>query len=163
MANLDRIGAEPRGPRMYMINIVSAALAILVAALFLLSSRQIDRAYENENRVTEKYVTSEMAATTLKQGPYNLTTQVRLYTITRNPDYLRAYFAEMATSNRERAVETLNDYLAGTEAYGYLEDALENSMELMVHRPKHLRRGVLPADKGQGLALVPCGRPSFPP
>lgn len=85
MANLDRIGAEPRGPRMYMINIVSAALAILVAALFLLSSRQIDRAYENENRVTEKYVTSEMAATTLKQGPYNLTTQVRLYTITRTP------------------------------------------------------------------------------
>ncbi|MBQ9648531.1 MAG: response regulator [Oscillospiraceae bacterium] len=141
-------GATPRGPRMYAINIVSAALAILVAVLFFLSSRQIDRAYEEANRATEKYVASEMAATTLKQSSDNLTTQVRLYTITQNPEYLRAYFAEVATSNRERAVETLDYYLTGTEAYSYLENALESSIELM-EREYYAMALVLDATGGQ--------------
>ena len=138
----------PRGPRMHTINMVSAAFAILIAALFLLSSRQIDRAYENANRATEKYVTSELAATTLKQSSDNLTTQVRLYTITQNPDYLRAYFAEVATSNRERAVETLDYYLAGTEAYINLENALAYSLELM-EREYYAMVLVLDATGGQ--------------
>ncbi|MBR1478917.1 MAG: response regulator [Lachnospiraceae bacterium] len=121
----------PHGPRIRVVNIVSAIFAVFVAVLFLLSSRWFDREYEEARGATEKYVTSEMAATMLKQSSDNLTTQVRSYTITQNRDYLRAYFAEVATSNRERAVETLNQYLADTEAYSDLENALECSVELM--------------------------------
>ena len=146
--NRDRNGATPHGPRIRAINIVSALFAILIAVLLILSSRWFDKAYEDARGATEKYVTSEMAATMLKQSSDNLTTQVRLYTITQDPDYLRAYFAEVATSNREKAVETLHQYLSDTEAYGDLENALENSVELM-EREYYAMVLVLDATDGQ--------------
>ena len=121
----------PRGPRMRTVNLISAVCAMLIAALFLLATLRIYRAYDNLRSATEKYVSSEMAATTLKQGSDNLTAQVRLFTVTRDPAYLRAYFAEVASSNRERAVETLDRYLEGTDAHRYLESALASSIELM--------------------------------
>ena len=121
----------PRGPRIRTINIVSVVLTLLIMLLFLFDTQRTYQANRSLNEATEKYVACEMAATALKQGSDNLTTQVRLYTITGDPAYLRAYFAEVATQHREQAVETLERYLSDTEAYHFLEDALEYSVELM--------------------------------
>ena len=121
----------PHGPRMRTVNLVSAVFAVLMAALFLLATIRIYRAYDDLTGAMEKYVSSEMAATTLKQGSDNLTAQVRLFTVTQDPAYLQAYFAEVASSNRERAVGTLDRYLEGTDAHRYLESALASSIELM--------------------------------
>ena len=121
----------PRGPRIRSINIVSVVLTLLVALLFLFGVQRAYQANRDLNEATEKYVVCEMAATTLKQGSDNLTNQVRLYTVTGDPAYLRAYFAEVAAQHREQAVETLERYLSDTEAYRFLEDALECSVELM--------------------------------
>ena len=121
----------PRGPRIKVINIVSVVLTLLIVLLFLLGTQRAYQANRDLNEATEKYVACEMAATVLKQGSDNLTTQVRLYTITGDPAYLRAYFAEVASHHREQAVDTLERYLSDTEAYRFLEDALECSIELM--------------------------------
>ena len=121
----------PRGPRIRTINIVSVVLTLLIVLLFLYGTQRTYQANRALNEATEKYVVCETAATTLKQGSDNLTNQVRLYTVTGDPVYLRAYFAEVATQHRERAVEMLERYLANTEAYQFLEDALECSVELM--------------------------------
>ena len=121
----------PRGPRIRTINIVSVVLTLLIMLLFLIGVQRADQATRSRNEASEKYVVCETAATALKQGSDNLTNQVRLYTVTGDPAYLRAYFAEVATQHRERAVETLERYLSDTEAYRFLEDALECSVELM--------------------------------
>ena len=121
----------PRGPRIRTINIVSVVLTLLIALLFLYGTLRTSQANRDLNESTEKYVVCEMAATTLKQGSDNLTNQVRLYTVTGDPAYLRAYFEEVATQHREQAVETLERYLSDTEAYRFLENALECSVELM--------------------------------
>ena len=120
-----------RGPRIRTINIVSVALTLLAALLFLFGVQRAYQANRDLNEATEKYVVCEMAATALKQGSDNLTNQVRLYTITGDPTYLRAYFAEVATQHREQAVDTLERYLSDTEAYRFLEAALNCSVELM--------------------------------
>ena len=120
-----------RGPRIRRINIISVVLTLLILLLFLFGVQRAYQANRDLNQATEKYVVCETAATTLKQGSDNLTNQVRLYTITGDPTYLRAYFAEVATQHREQAVETLERYLSDTEAYRFLEDALECSVELM--------------------------------
>ena len=114
----------PRGPRIRVLNIISVILTLLIVLLFLFSTQRTNLANRRLNEAVEKYVASEMAATALKQGSDNLTAQVRLYTVTGDPAYLRAYFAEAATQNRERAVETLDRYLADTDAYRFLENAM---------------------------------------
>ena len=121
----------PRGPQIRIINIVSVVLTLLLMLLFLFGVLRAHQANRDLNEATEKYVVCEMAATTLKQGSDNLTNQVRLYTVTGDPVYLRAYFEEVATQHREQAVETLERYLSDTDAYRFLEDALECSVELM--------------------------------
>ena len=126
-----RNSKTPRGPRIRTINIVSVVLTLLIMLLFLYSTLRTYQANRDLNEATEKYVVCEMAATALKQGSDNLTNQVRLYTVTGDPAYLRAYFAEVATQHREQAVDTLERYLSDTEAYHFLEDALECSVELM--------------------------------
>ena len=126
-----RNSKTPRGPRIRRINIVSVVLTLLIVLLFLFGTQRTYQANRDLNEATEKYVACEMAATALKQGSDNLTTQVRLYTITGDQTYLRAYFAEVATHHREQAVDTLEHYLSDTEAYRFLEDALECSVELM--------------------------------
>ena len=126
-----RNSKTPRGPRIRMINIVSVVLTLLIMLLFLIGVRRADQATRSRNEASEKYVVCETAATALKQGSDNLTNQVRLYTVTGDPAYLRAYFAEVATQHREQAVETLDRYLSDTDAYRFLEDALECSVELM--------------------------------
>ena len=120
-----------RGPQIRRINVVSVVLTLLLMLLFLFGAQRAYQANRSLNEATEKYVTCEMSATALKQGSDNLTTQVRLYTITGDPAYLRAYFAEVSTQHREQAVETLERYLSDTEAYRFLEAALECSVELM--------------------------------
>ena len=121
----------PRGPRIRIVNIMSVVLTLLIVLLFLFGVQRAYHANRDLNEATEKYIACEMAATALKQGSDNLTNQVRLYTITGDPVYLRAYFAEVATQHREQAVATLERYLSDTEAYRFLENALECSIELM--------------------------------
>ena len=126
---MDKVKA--RGPRIRIINILSLAFTALLLLLFLLASVNAGRARDSLEASMNRFVESEMAAVALKQGSDNLTSQVRLYTVTADPAYLRAYFAEVATQNRERAVETLQRNLDGTEAHRYLENALDCSVELM--------------------------------
>ena len=126
---MDKVKA--RGPRIRIINILSLAFTALLLLLFLLASVNAGRARDSLEASMNRFVESEMAAVALKQGSDNLTSQVRLYTVTADPAYLRAYFAEVATQNRERAVETLQRNLDGTEAHRNLENALDCSVELM--------------------------------
>ena len=126
-----RNGETIRGPRIRTINLVSVILTLLIVLLFLLSTQRAYQANRDLNEATEKYVACEMAASTLRQGSDNLTIQVRLYAITGNPAYLREYFEEVATRRREQAVETLVSHLPDQEAYRFLEEALERSVELM--------------------------------
>lgn len=140
--------ARFRGPRIRIVNIIRLILTISLLLLFLVSTQIANLASNELNQKNELFVESEMAATALKQGSDNLTTQVRLYSVTGDPDYLRAYFAEVATQNRERAVETLRRNLSGTDAYLYLDDALECSIELM-DLEYYAMRLVLDATDGQ--------------
>ena len=122
---------EPHGIRIGILNIASVILTFLILFLFLYGAQRTNLSNREMDAANQKYVESEMAATALKQGSDNLTTQVRLYAITGDPVYLRAYFAEVSSHNRENAVETLERYLGDTEAHAYLEQALASSHELM--------------------------------
>lgn len=124
--------AEIKGLRIRTISAVVIALTAVLLLLFLRSTDQTGRAYEQLNASAEKFVVSELAADRLKEASDDLTAQVRMFSITRARKYMRRYFTEAAVSHRrEDAVNTLERFLAGTDAHRYLERALDCSNELM--------------------------------
>lgn len=61
-----------------------------------------------------------------------MTEQVRLYTVTLEPEYMEHYFTEVnETRRRETALERLKEVYEGDETYSYLTEALRHSNDLM--------------------------------
>ena len=90
---MDKVKA--RGPRIRIINILSLTFTALLLLLFVLASVNAGRARDSLEAAMNRFVESEMAAVALKQGSDNLTSQVRLYTVTADPAYLRAYLPRL--------------------------------------------------------------------
>ena len=127
-------GGAPRiwAPRVRTIDLTLLLASCLLLVLFLRAASRTAQSYEVLERAVEKYARAELAANQFKHASDDLTTQMRMFTVTEDPKHLDAYFEEAFVSRRrEDAVETLERYLAGTDAYRYLEAALRWSDELM--------------------------------
>ncbi|MBP5751076.1 MAG: GGDEF domain-containing protein, partial [Firmicutes bacterium] len=61
-----------------------------------------------------------------------LTEQVRSFTVTGDTDYVKNFFEEVNdTKRRDKALETMEQYLQGTDTYRYLQEANALSNELV--------------------------------
>jgi diguanylate cyclase (GGDEF)-like protein len=80
----------------------------------------------------DDYIAFEENEALLTDGSAYLTEQVRLYTVTLEPQYMEAYFTEAnVTKRRETALEELKTSHEGNKAYEYLAEALGHSNDLM--------------------------------
>lgn len=110
----------------------SLVIACILAVLFLLLSLLGMQDFNALEGSTQQYILCADAANQLLKGSDELTTQARLYTMTLNPVYLTGYFQEASgTRSRENAVSTLSSVFPGTDLMDNLEQALQESQDLM--------------------------------
>lgn len=116
------------------IQTLNCAMIIAAAVLYLTlvyATIQVSLRYEKLIQATEDYIICGEDAVLVKEGSDYLTEQVRMYVVTMEPSYMEAYFEEKNVNRRrERALEELQEFKAGQEAYIYLQKALDNSNQL---------------------------------
>lgn len=110
----------------------SLIIACILAILFLLLSLLGMQDFNILEDSTKQYILCANAARQLQEGSDELTTQVRLYTMTQDSSFLDGYFQEaLETRSRENAVSTLSSAFPDTDLMEALEQALQESQDLM--------------------------------
>ena len=107
-------------------------IAIMAGLLFFTLSYWSNKEFYSLQAATEQYIVCEKNAKDLQEGSHYLTEQVRLFVMTEEEKYLNNYFYEMTeVRRRERAIESLQQYFAGTAVLTSLQSAMDASNELI--------------------------------
>ena len=123
---------KPGGVRIRMLNVVMICLVTMVSLVFLQTAQSTRDTYYELEDASNRYIACEAASNNLKEASNYLTIQVRTFAVTQDPTYLEKYFEEaVVTQRREQAVSVLADNLPAGEARSHLDQALEESRELM--------------------------------
>ena len=110
----------------------SIVLTAIVAIVFIITSAKGVQKFRETEVTTKQYISSENAATQFKEASDYLTEQVRLFVMTGKNEYMNLYFEEIEfTQNREHALEELEKYFSGSDILDTLQEALDDSAELM--------------------------------
>ena len=114
------------------VNFLMIGISIIVVAVLLFLVLRVEARYRDLRASTEVFLTCETAAPDLNRGSDYLTEQVRLFAVTGEKRYCDQYFEEAkVTRRRDKAITALEPYLENAEALGYLNTAMQNSLELM--------------------------------
>ena len=120
-----------RGISIRQVNYILIAVALLIAALMIMSVLQTTRSYESMRDSTARYLNCREDATSLMDASDYLTETVREFVITGEREPLDNFFREIhETRRRDTALESLGLYFEDTEAYHFLETALQRSNAL---------------------------------
>lgn len=123
---------QVRGVRISAVNLAMIAISCVLYILLILATIHISQQYKNVHSSMEEYITFEENEAFLTEGSAYMTEQVRLYTVTLEPEYMEHYFTEVnETKRRETALERLKEVYEGDETYSYLTEALRHSNDLM--------------------------------
>lgn len=123
---------QVRGVRISAVNLAMIAISCVLYILLILATIHISQQYKNVHSSMEEYITFEENEAFLTEGSAYMTEQVRLYTVTLEPEYMEHYFTEVnETRRRETALERLKEVYEGDETYSYLTEALRHSNDLM--------------------------------
>lgn len=126
-----------KGIKLRAMGILMAAVVFAAAMLLLIVANLTRGGYRDLQEATEDYIASQQDAKDLQDSSDYLTEQVRAFVITGEPEYARNFYREVTvTRRRDKAVENMQNSLAGTETYEYLSEALAKSNEL-VHRENY--------------------------
>ena len=102
------------------------------SVLLITATVRVSDRYKDVHSSMDDYIAFEENEALLTDGSAYLTEQVRLYTVTLEPQYMEAYFTEAnVTKRRETALEELKTSHEGNKAYEYLAEALGHSNDLM--------------------------------
>lgn len=111
----------------------SIGIALILTVVFVVILHYGKNEVKRFEDATDQYIVCENAARQLQDGSDYLTEQVRLYAMTGERNYLDQYFEEAdVTKRREQALESLKKYFDKTEAFQSLQQAMEDSKELML-------------------------------
>ena len=145
---------QVRGIKIRTMNYAMILAAAVLYVVLIYMTYHISVKYEKLTQATEDYIRCEKDAAMVREASDHLTDQVRLYTVTMEPQYMEAYFEEKnMTRRREKALEDLRGYENGPEAYEYLEKALENSNQLMEREIYAM--GLIAAAQNRDLSSLP--------
>ena len=142
-------GVRIRTANFFMIGMSCVLYILLLAATIHVSAR-----YKDVHLSMDDYIACERNGALLREGSAYLTEQVRLYTVTADPQYMEDYFQEVQVARRrEQALEALGESHSEETAYSYLVSALERSNELVEQEIQAMRL-VLEASGGLERAPV---------
>ena len=147
---------DRQGIPIRIINITMVVIACILSVFLIIFAYQTTRSYISTQTVTEQYIACQQDASSLIDGSDYLTEMARQYVISGDPEYAYRYFEEVErTRRRETAVEDLGRYFAGTDAYSYLEAALDRSNTLMETECAAMR--LVAESRGYKIADYPAG------
>ncbi len=123
---------QVKGIRISTVNIIMILISCVLYVLLITATIRVSSQYEDVHHSMDEYIAFEENQAALTDGSAYLTEQVRLYTVTLDPEYMQNYFNE-ANENRRRetALEHLRAAYEGDRAYEYLVEALQRSNDLM--------------------------------
>lgn len=123
---------QVRGIRISTVNIVMILISCVLYVLLITATIRVSERYKDVHGSMDDYIDFEGNEALLADGSAYLTDQVRLYTVTMEPEYMENYFTEANVNRRrETALEQLKADYEGNEAYEYLMEALKHSNDLM--------------------------------
>ncbi|MDE7320710.1 MAG: GGDEF domain-containing protein [Lachnospiraceae bacterium] len=123
---------QVRGIRISTVNMVMIFISCALYVLLITATMRVSDRYKDVHSSMDDYIAFEENEALLTDGSAYLTEQVRLYTVTLEPQYMEAYFTEAnVTKRRETALEELKTRYEGNKAYEYLAEALGHSNDLM--------------------------------
>lgn len=123
---------QVRGIRISTINMIMILISCVLYILLIAATVRVSKQYQSVHSSMDEYITFEENKEFLTEGSAYLTEQVRLYTVTSEPEYMENYFTEVnASRHREAALEHLRATYEGSTAYEYLVEALRRSNDLM--------------------------------
>ncbi len=140
-SRLQSIGSRIRGslekrlrssaPRMRVIGVVVAALAIILSIACMIILNNMLATYRMAEQINRKYDDCERSVDTMQEASDFLTTQVRLYATSGSESYLDAYLDELQQRDRRgKAVESLREQSEELTIVQTLEEAERYSDEL---------------------------------
>lgn len=123
---------QVRGIRISTVNMIMIFISCALYVLLITATMRVSDRYKDVHSSMDDYIAFEENEALLTDGSAYLTEQVRLYTVTLEPQYMEAYFTEAnVTKRRETALEELKTSHEGNKAYEYLAEALGHSNDLM--------------------------------
>ncbi len=123
---------QVKGIRISTVNIIMIFISCVLYILLITATIRVSGKYNDVHNSMDEYIAFEENEAFLTEGSTYLTEQVRLYTVTLEPEYMEHYFTEVhETRRRETALEQLESSYGGDKAYEYLVEALQHSNDLM--------------------------------
>ena len=114
------------------INIYMMVVSCILYIFLIGATIHASQKYNAMISATEDYIACEQNAELIKEGSDYLTEQVRLYTVTKDAEYVENYFHEVyQTKRRDMALEQMKGFNVSDEISGYLQTALDYSNRLM--------------------------------
>lgn len=121
-----------RGIRISTVNMIMIFISCALYILLITATIRVSDRYKDVHSSMDDYIVFEENEALLMDGSAYLTEQVRLYTVTLEPEYMEQYFMEAnVLKRRETALEQLQTSYEDHEAYEYLTEALGHSNDLM--------------------------------
>lgn len=114
------------------ISVISIAVTIILSIACVAIFTQGRVQFETLQQATETYISCEKDAKQLQSGSDYLTEQVRMVVMTGDDQYIDNYFTEAdETQRREQALGDLKGQFSGADAFNSLQQAMNESTELM--------------------------------
>ncbi len=144
-----------KGIRIQTVNYFMIAVSCIFYIFILYITIQVSVRYNTLTQNINDFTVCSQDANELETASDYLTEQVRLYVITREPEYMNAYIEELyVTKRREHSLENLqNANCIGEESLSYLQHALDESNDLTVSELYAMR--LVGETSGQDTDILP--------
>ncbi len=130
MKYLDHI--RKHGISLQKLNYVMLALAILISIVLFIAMYRTNVMYQNTHKITENLISWRQSSYELQIASDYLTEEMRCFVVTGKKECLGNYFKEAKVSKRrDHALEDLKAHHEDSVAFHDLNNAMEQSLELM--------------------------------
>ena len=121
------------GVRLGVMNNVLTFLALLISAALLYATAQSITSYDRLRAAMERYITCQQDALIFQEGSDYLTNEVRYFVVSGDAAHAHNFIEEVdVTRRRQRAVESIDEFLREEGSYNYLATAMDFSDDLVV-------------------------------
>ena len=136
------------------LNYLMAIIMLVISVLLLFATVRAHSGYNAMRRHTDEYINWQREAFELQRASDYLTEQVRCFAQTGKREYLDNYFEEAKVSrHRDKALESVRQFMGETEAYTALVAAMNESVALMDREYYSMRLTI--AAKGYDISEFP--------
>lgn len=123
---------KKHGISLQKVNHIMLILAFVISAVLFIAMHRTNQMYQNTHQITVNLMDWRQSSYNLQLASDYLTEQMRCFVVTGQKEYLGNYFKEAkVTRRRDQALEKLRAHHEDSVAFHDLNDAMDQSLELM--------------------------------